>query len=385
MPDGETGPRSDWIVWQYPVLSSRPEFEVCPPGARLASRTSPAADQRRRVDRHAAVRAARLRAGRHDVVSHLRSAQARRADPDALPVPGVAADATRADRRVRRTRGPGSNRAALRGGDDGRALDDLRRDPPRSARGPVGHELRVRHARRRHADVVRRPAVQHRRAPRAARTQRAGRRPARLPLLPRPRAPPPRAPARRAAARRDRERALPEPQPFARLDPLARAGRSRRRPLLRDARAAAAAARDASSTSASSTSSDGVAGAKARIVAAQRFVHDFGVATDCGWGRHRPQDVATLVELHRAVTDAGADRRHAAAPFAVARRVGSRVPDDDWTHEPVDALRHRLRQRRPPRLVPQPRSDRRGAGPPADRRRDHDRLLRRHRASCSTA
>ena len=31
IPDGETGPRSDWIVWQYPVLSARPEFEVCPP------------------------------------------------------------------------------------------------------------------------------------------------------------------------------------------------------------------------------------------------------------------------------------------------------------------------------------------------------------------
>src|SRR5687768_1452447 len=31
IPDGETGPRADWIVWQYPVLSSRPEFEVCPP------------------------------------------------------------------------------------------------------------------------------------------------------------------------------------------------------------------------------------------------------------------------------------------------------------------------------------------------------------------
>src|SRR5262245_27635467 len=31
VPDGETGPRADWIVWQYPVLSSRPEFEVCPP------------------------------------------------------------------------------------------------------------------------------------------------------------------------------------------------------------------------------------------------------------------------------------------------------------------------------------------------------------------
>src|SRR5437764_1054523 len=31
MPDGETGPRADWIVWQYPVLSARPEFEIGPP------------------------------------------------------------------------------------------------------------------------------------------------------------------------------------------------------------------------------------------------------------------------------------------------------------------------------------------------------------------
>jgi ubiquinone/menaquinone biosynthesis C-methylase UbiE len=31
VPDGETGPRADWIVWQYPVLSCRPEFEVGPP------------------------------------------------------------------------------------------------------------------------------------------------------------------------------------------------------------------------------------------------------------------------------------------------------------------------------------------------------------------
>src|SRR5215813_14884154 len=31
VPDGETGPRSDWIVWQYPVLSARPQFEVGPP------------------------------------------------------------------------------------------------------------------------------------------------------------------------------------------------------------------------------------------------------------------------------------------------------------------------------------------------------------------
>jgi SAM-dependent methyltransferase len=31
LPDGETGPRADWIVWQYAVLSSRPQFEVAPP------------------------------------------------------------------------------------------------------------------------------------------------------------------------------------------------------------------------------------------------------------------------------------------------------------------------------------------------------------------
>ena len=33
LPDGETGARSDWIVWQYPLFSSRPEFEIGPPGA----------------------------------------------------------------------------------------------------------------------------------------------------------------------------------------------------------------------------------------------------------------------------------------------------------------------------------------------------------------
>ena len=33
MPDGETGARSDWIVWQYPLFSSQAEFEIGPPGA----------------------------------------------------------------------------------------------------------------------------------------------------------------------------------------------------------------------------------------------------------------------------------------------------------------------------------------------------------------
>ncbi len=115
IPDGETGPRSDWIVWQYPVLSSRPEFEVCPPGAdphralpRLRVRDGESFDTLRFDDLGYAQAAV-------VVVPRLRPPQARRPDPVALPVPGVAADAARADRRLRRARGPGPRRAALRG------------------------------------------------------------------------------------------------------------------------------------------------------------------------------------------------------------------------------------------------------------------------------
>ena len=33
IPDGETGPRSDWIVWQLPVFTTQRQLEVVPPGA----------------------------------------------------------------------------------------------------------------------------------------------------------------------------------------------------------------------------------------------------------------------------------------------------------------------------------------------------------------
>jgi hypothetical protein len=32
IPDGETGPRSDWIVWQLPVFTSQTRLEIVPPG-----------------------------------------------------------------------------------------------------------------------------------------------------------------------------------------------------------------------------------------------------------------------------------------------------------------------------------------------------------------
>ena len=61
IPDGETGPRADWIVWQYPVLSSRPQFEVAPPapGFYRALPQPPAAATARTAP--TSLRAARLR------------------------------------------------------------------------------------------------------------------------------------------------------------------------------------------------------------------------------------------------------------------------------------------------------------------------------------
>ena len=48
LPDGETGARSDWIVWQYPLFSSRPQFEIGPPGRLVLPRAAAAAAAHRR-------------------------------------------------------------------------------------------------------------------------------------------------------------------------------------------------------------------------------------------------------------------------------------------------------------------------------------------------
>jgi hypothetical protein len=48
---------------------------------------------------------------------------------------------------------------------------------------------------------------------------------------------------------------------------------------------------------------DGVDGAKARIAAARKVWPSFGIATECGFGRRPPQDVADLLRLHREISD----------------------------------------------------------------------------------
>ena len=46
---------------------------------------------------------------------------------------------------------------------------------------------------------------------------------------------------------------------------------------------------------------DGVEGAKRRLAAASTVMTDFGVATECGWGRRAPETIPALLDLHRDV------------------------------------------------------------------------------------
>lgn len=46
---------------------------------------------------------------------------------------------------------------------------------------------------------------------------------------------------------------------------------------------------------------DGVEGARRRAAAAERVVPDFGIATECGFGRRPPATIPELLRLHRAV------------------------------------------------------------------------------------
>jgi len=50
---------------------------------------------------------------------------------------------------------------------------------------------------------------------------------------------------------------------------------------------------------------DGVEGARRRIEIARKYLRDFGVATQCGWGRRPPSDkLEGLLDLHVATAAA---------------------------------------------------------------------------------
>jgi len=46
---------------------------------------------------------------------------------------------------------------------------------------------------------------------------------------------------------------------------------------------------------------DGVEGTRKRVEAAQRVVPEFGIATECGFGRRPPETVAPLMKIHAEV------------------------------------------------------------------------------------
>ena len=83
---------------------------------------------------------------------------------------------------------------------------------------------------------------------------------------------------------------------------------------------------------------DGVEGTRRRIQTALRFSQDFGVATECGWGRRAPQTVPTLVELHREVSAPLTVRLDEPASGFEWPAGFDRIPDEDWTRQPVDSF-----------------------------------------------
>ena len=76
IPDGETGPRSDWIVWQLPVFTTPRHLEVVPPGPEQLAAPAPRAPGRRRAAGERDLRGARVRGRGAVLLSRLRPAQA---------------------------------------------------------------------------------------------------------------------------------------------------------------------------------------------------------------------------------------------------------------------------------------------------------------------
>jgi SAM-dependent methyltransferase len=83
---------------------------------------------------------------------------------------------------------------------------------------------------------------------------------------------------------------------------------------------------------------DGLEGARRRIRAARRFVPEFGVATECGWGRRAPQTVSALLEIHR-LASGPSRRRGGDRSSTFAWPAGFvRIPDDEWARHEVDSF-----------------------------------------------
>ena len=82
---------------------------------------------------------------------------------------------------------------------------------------------------------------------------------------------------------------------------------------------------------------DGVEGTRRRMEVARRYVSGFGVATECGWGRRPAATIPDLLRIHAEVSGpqprAGLPRARFSWPAGFAR-----VPDQDWVQQPMDTF-----------------------------------------------
>jgi SAM-dependent methyltransferase len=82
---------------------------------------------------------------------------------------------------------------------------------------------------------------------------------------------------------------------------------------------------------------DGAEGTRRRIEVAQRVVPTFGIATECGWGRRPPATIPELLRLHRELSSPVHQPGPPATRFAWPAGW-PRVPDEDWTRQPVETF-----------------------------------------------
>jgi ubiquinone/menaquinone biosynthesis C-methylase UbiE len=82
---------------------------------------------------------------------------------------------------------------------------------------------------------------------------------------------------------------------------------------------------------------DGVEGTARRMDVAGKFSTGFGAATECGWGRRAPATIAELLRIHRELS---AILHEADAPHHPFEWPAGfvRVPDEDWTRQPIDTF-----------------------------------------------
>ena len=310
IPDGETGERSDWITWLEPVFADSPALEKSDEVFRLhADRHAahPLSAQARPLGRGRHVRQPVLCRHRRALVSRFRPAQARGQNSGALPLPDRSGAGAFGDLAVSAGRSACAARSGLQRGAQARDRQD-RRALCRTTRSRSSSTWRRRCSRGWSAMMRRAMAAAKPRRrtpsphPDRSRQPRAARHRVAVSFLLRRFQPQPCGRADRHGRHGgDGEPADARDHAADPADPHAGAARPRRRCLFRAAQGTQAQARKRSCASASCTTPTASTARAQRIAAAEKVVPDFAIATECGFGRRRPDTIPELLRIHAEV------------------------------------------------------------------------------------